>query len=195
MKKRLDMAILSAVALLMAGAASAAPYQVDPVHSQVGFAVQHLVISEVHGVFKEFSGTVEYDGSDPATLKVSGQVKVASIDTRNEKRDEHLRSKDFFDVAQFPAATFASTGALKRGNQVVLQGKFTLHGVTKDVEVPVKISGLIKDPWGKMRLGIKATATLNRQDYGVKWSQKLDSGGLVVADEVEVNLNVEAVQP
>ena len=77
----------------------------------------------------------------------------------------------------------------------MLQGKFTLHGVTKDVEVPVKISGPIKDPWGKMRLGIKATATLNRQDYGVKWSQKLDSGGLVVADEVEVNLNVEAVQP
>ncbi|MCX6996744.1 MAG: YceI family protein [Kiritimatiellaeota bacterium] len=195
MSKRAAAVILGAAALLAAGSAPAATYQVDPVHSQVGFAVQHLVISEVHGVFKEFSGTVEYDGSDPATLKVNGQVKVTSLDTRNEQRDTHLRSKDFFDVAQFPAATFASTGAVKRGDQIVIQGKLTLHGVTKAVELPIKLAGPIKDPWGKLRLGIKASGTLNRQDFGVKWSQKLDSGGLVVADEVEVTLNVEAVQP
>ena len=194
MSRQAITAMLGALALALAGSASAATYQVDAAHSQVGFAVQHLVISEVHGVFKEFSGTIEYDGSDPATLKVNGQVKVASIDTRVEKRDEHLRSKDFFDAAQFPEITFVSTGALKRGKQIMLLGQLTMHGVTKAVELPIKISGPIKDPWGKMRLGLKASGTLNRQDYGVKWSQKLDSGGLVVADEVGVELSIEAVQ-
>jgi polyisoprenoid-binding protein YceI len=169
-------------------------YQIDPAHTDVGFSVRHMVINNVKGSFKEFSGMIEYDGKDPLTIKASGTIKAASIDTAMPARDEHLRSPDFFDVAKFPEIAFQSERVEKLGDGYALVGKFTMHGVTKEVSLPFTISGPIVDPYGKSRIGIETSLTLNRKDYGVNWSKTLDNGGLVVADEVKIEIGAEAVR-
>lgn len=186
--------ILALVVLCVAGAAFGDAYQIDPAHTTVGFTIRHMVINNVRGSFRDFSGTFEYDGKDPLSLKASGSIKVASIDTGIAKRDEHLRSPDFFDAARLPEITFQSERAVKQAGGYALVGKLTMHGVTKDVALPVTITGPIKDPWGSERIGVEIVTTLNRKDYGVNWSQTLDNGGLVVADEVKVEISAEAVK-
>jgi len=176
------------------GALAADTYTIDPVHSAVGFSVQHMMISHVNGTFQDFSGTIVYDEKDPSKCSVNVNIKATSIDTRNQDRDADLRTNKFFDAAKFPEITFASTRIEKTGDSYIAHGPLTIRGVSKEVALPFKISGTAKDPWGKTRLGAQAGLTINRQDFGVSWNKKLDGGGVLIGDEVKIDLAVEAVK-
>lgn len=183
---------LLALALTVFPVNAADTYNIDPAHSTVGFAVTHMLINTVHGKFNEFAGTVALEGNQ--LKEASGTIQTKTIDTGIERRDNHLRSPDFFDAAKFPTITFQSKRAEKQGNNTVLVGDFTMHGVTKEVALPVTIKGPIKDPWGNSRIGLQARAKLNRRDYGLNYNQALEAGGLVVANEIELEINAEAVK-
>jgi polyisoprenoid-binding protein YceI len=176
-----------------ASGVNAETYQVDPVHSTVGFSVKHLAISTVRGVFTNFEGTIEFDAKKPEASKASGTVKVASVNTQMEARDKHLRSPDFFDADKYPEIQFQMVSARKDGDAWVVKGRFTMHGVMREIELRGTIEGPVKDPWGKTRIGLSASTTINRQDFGLTWSKKMDSGGLVVGDLVKIELEIEAV--
>lgn len=185
------MVVAGIMALTVRGQAET--YQVDPVHSTVGFSVKHLAISTVHGSFGTFEGTIEYDAAKPEASKAKGTVKTTSINTHMEARDKHLRSPDFFDVEKYPEIKYETISARKDGEAWVVKGRFTMHGVTREIEMRGTLEGPVKDPWGKTRIGLSASTTINRQDYGLTWSQKLDAGGLVVGDLVKIDLQIEAV--
>ncbi|MGH7600744.1 MAG: YceI family protein [bacterium] len=167
-------------------------YEIDPTHSNVSFTVRHMVIAKVSGGFKEFSGSILYDEKDLTKSSVNVTIKTGSINTQNERRDNHLRSEDFFNAAKDSVITFASKKIEKRGDGFVAVGDLTIRSVTKPVELPFKILGKIEDARGK-RIGIEAGLTLDRFDYGVKWDRTIESGGLVVSKEVDVNLTLEAI--
>jgi polyisoprenoid-binding protein YceI len=169
-------------------------YTIDPVHSSVAFSVQHLVISRVSGNFLDFSGTIVYEEKDPSKSSVEVHIKTASVDTRNQKRDEDLRSDEFFNAAKFPEITFVSNRIEKTGDGYIAHGPLTIHGVSKDIALPFSISGTIKDPWGNTRLGAQGGLTINRKDFGLSYSKTIESGGLMVGDEVKIELAVEAVK-
>src|ERR1044072_2030236 len=170
-------------------------YTFDPAHSTIGFSVRHLVINNVPGRFKEYKGTMQYDTPDLAKSSVEFTAQVTSIDTGIQPRDNHLRSADFFDVAKFPDMTFKSTKIERKGKDAfVAHGTFTLKGISKEITIPFNLYGPIKDPWGKMRIGVDAGLTINRQDYGLTYNQALEGGGLVVSNEVKIQLNIEAVK-
>lgn len=173
--------------------ASAADWTLDAAHSSIKWSVDHMVISETTGQFNEFDVKIlNFDGGDATKSKVVVTVKTASIDSDNEKRDEHLKSPDFFDVAQHPEAKFESTSIKKTGEgKYEVTGPFTLHGVTKTITFPVEFRGTVKDPWGNTKAGFKATMTLNRTDYGLTWSKTLETGGLVVGNDVDLTFNIE----
>jgi polyisoprenoid-binding protein YceI len=190
----------SAAAVLVALAGSAATssaadkYTVDPTHSSIGFAVRHMVVSKVKGYFNEYTATILYDDKDITKSSAEVTIKTASIDTRDAKRDEHLRTPDFFDAAKYPEITFKSKRIEKSGEGFVAVGDLTMRGVTKEIQLPFTFAGVVTDPWGNTRLGLSASTKLNRQDYGVSWSKSLDSGGLVVADDVEIAIEIEAIK-
>jgi len=167
-------------------------YNLDPAHSTVGFNVTHMVINTVHGKFNDFSGNVSLEGK--LLKEATGTIQTKSIDTGIDRRDNHLRSPDFFDVAKFPTITFQSKRVEQQGDQTVIIGDFTMHGVTKEISMPVTVKGPIKDPWGNSRIGLQARTKLNRREYGLKYNQALETGGLVVSDEVELEINAEAVK-
>lgn len=185
------------LALMVAAVpARATSYKVDPAHTSVSFKIRHL-FTEVDGRFTDFSGSIEFDPSDPAKTRVAGEIKAASIDTNNEKRDKHLRAPDFFDVGKHPTITFTSTkvsdvdAAKKKGK---LHGKLTMHGVEKPIVLDVVYLGSGKDPWGNAKAGFKATTTIDRKDFGLTWNETLETGGLLVGDEVSIEINVEATR-
>ncbi len=182
--------VVAALAWLLAGQTVTATdtYQLDAAHTEVGFTIDHLVINTVRGRFKEVAGTVTLDGS--AVTAATATIQTKSIDTGIDKRDDHLRSADFFGAEQHSTLTFEST----KVQDGVLTGKLTMHGVTRDVELPYTLKGPIKDPWGNARVGIRATAKLNRKDYGLMWNKALETGGLVVGEEVTIEINAEAVK-
>ena len=184
----------AAVVSAMVIGASAATFQVDPAHTTVAFSIKHLGISEVHGAFTNFTGAIEYDAAKPEATKATGTILVPSIDTGNKMRDDHLRTPEFFDAAKFPEIKYEATSAEKVDGNWVVKGKLTMHGVTKEIAAKGELSGPVQDPWGKTRIGIAATATLDRQDYGVSYNKTLDKGGLMVANEVKIRLDIEAVQ-
>jgi len=192
MNSRCVMVVLAGM-MAFAMNAGAETYQVDPSHSTVGFSVKHLAISTVKGVFTNFGGTIEFDAKKPEASKAAGTVQTASINTHIEARDKHLRGPDFFDAAKYPEIKFETLSARKDGEEWVVKGNFTLHGVTREIELRGTVEGPVKDPWGKTRIGLSATTAINRQDYGLLWSQKLDAGGLVVGDVVKIELQIEAV--
>jgi polyisoprenoid-binding protein YceI len=163
-------------------------YQVDSQHTTVGFSIRHMVINNVKGALTDFTGTIESGGKDPLT------IKVASLDTGIQGRDEHVRGPDFLDATQYPDIAFQSERVEKKGNGYALIGKFTMHGVTKEVTLPFTLSGPVVDPFGNTRIGIETGATLNRQDYGINWNKTLDNGGLLVGNEVKAEINAEAVK-
>jgi polyisoprenoid-binding protein YceI len=167
-------------------------YEIDPTHSNVTFTVVHMVVAKVSGGFKEFSGTIVYDEKDLTQSSVNVTIKTASINTQNERRDNHLRGGDFFNAAVDSVITFVSKKIEKRENDYVAVGDLTIRGVTKQVELPFKILGKGEDARGK-RLGVEAWLTVDRFDYGVKWDRTMDSGSLVVGKDVDINLNVEAI--
>lgn len=187
-----SMSLLAALAVsLFAAQAQAATYEVDPAHSAIGFSVRHLM-AKVPGSFKEFAGTFDFDEKSPDKSKAEFTVKAASIDTNNDKRDEHLRSPDFFDTAKHPEIKFVSKEVKKAGkNKFKLVGDLTMHGVTKPATFDVDYVGTMKDAWGNDKIGFAARTTVNRKDYGVLWNKSLDKGGAVLGDDVEITLDVQ----
>lgn len=169
-------------------------YKVDPAHSVIGFSIRHFEISLVSGRFKDFTSTIHYDASDVTKSTVEFTAKVESIDTGVAGRDNHLRTADFFDVAKFPEMTFKSTKVEKKGKGYVMHGDFTLKGVTKQISFPFNVAGAVKDNRGNVRFGVAAETTINRRDYGITWGAKMANGGVNVADEVTINLQLEAVK-
>jgi polyisoprenoid-binding protein YceI len=190
--KRL-LALIIALALVAPLSAVAQTYTIDPFHSAIQFKVKHLMITNVKGVFEKFKGTVFIDDKDISKSRVDVSIDMASINTNIAKRDEHLRSADFFDVAKFPAMTFVSTKVEKAGpDKLKVTGNLTIKGVTKPVVLTVEgPTGEIKSPQGDVKRGASATATVNRQEFGVSWNKKLDGGGVVVADEVFITIDTE----
>jgi polyisoprenoid-binding protein YceI len=190
--KRLLVIILSA-ALLAPLNVLAATYSLDPAHTTIGFKVKHLMISNVKGVFEKFKGTVAIDESDITKSKVNVSIEMASINSNIAKRDEHLRSGDFFDVVKYPVMTFDSTKVERAGADTLkVTGNLTIKGVTKQVILTVDgLSGEMKSPQGTVKRGASAVATINRQDFGVSWNTKLDAGAVVVGDEVQISIEAE----
>ena len=169
-------------------------YNLDKAHTSIGFTVSHLVISHVSGNFRDFTGTIAYEPNDVTKSAVEVHIVANSVNTGDDKRDGHLRSPDFFDVQKFPELTFKSTKIEKKGDGYVAYGPLTIHGVTKDVELPFTIAGTIKDQMGKSHLVAQSSITISRKDYGLVWNRPLESGGVLVGDEVKIDLNVEAVK-
>ena len=171
-----------------------AVYALDPAHTTVEFVVRHLMITKVRGRFTTFDGSVELEpGSDlPGAIRAT--IQAASIDTREEQRDAHLRSADFFDVEKFPTLAFESTRIDGTPDEFMIDGKLTIHGVTRDVSLRGSFEGRANDPWGGVRVGYSAHTTINRKDYGLNWNAALETGGVVVGDEVRIELNVEAIR-
>jgi polyisoprenoid-binding protein YceI len=170
-------------------------YKVDPAHTSVNFSIEHMVINTVHGRFRQFEGSITVDPDNGNALKgASGTIQAKSIDTDIEKRDNHLRSPDFFDAEKFPTITFESTEIKKDGSDQVLVGKFTMHGVTKDVSLPFKLKGPIKGPMGNTIVGLEVNAKLNRKDYGLTWNKVIEAGGLMVGEDVTTQINAELVK-
>ena len=176
--------------------AGGSSWQIDPAHSHVEFAVRHLMISTVKGAFGDVRGTVWVDESDARTVLVDVTIQVASIDTRQEQRDAHLRSADFFDATHFPTITFHSR--VVEGNhhdsEFRLVGDLTIRGVTREVVLAVSNEGSLTDPWGAERAGFSAQGKIDRTDFGLTWNQALEAGGVVVGNEVKISIEVELVR-
>jgi len=190
----LGMTAMAGAAALAAGPATQT-YKIDPANSSVGFSIRHL-ISRVQGQFDAFSGEVQVDAKDPAASSVSFTIRTASIDTHVPMRDKDLRSAHFFDAARFPTITFKSTKMVGKGKgRYDVYGTLTMHGVAKDVVLPVVYTGKIKDPWGNERLGFAIETTLARKAYGITWNKVLDDGSVLLGDDVAVTIHIEAVRP
>jgi polyisoprenoid-binding protein YceI len=170
-------------------------WNIDSSHSGVHFTVRHMVISKVRGAFARWQGEVDFDAAAPAASTVAVRIDAASIDTHEPKRDDHLRSADFLDVAQHPALTFTSTKVEPLpGDRYRVIGDLTIRGVTRQVELAAELLGGGKDPWGNERIGFQATTAISRKDFGLIWNQALETGGVLVGDRVDIALDVQAVK-
>lgn len=170
-------------------------WQIDPAHSNIEFGVRHLMISTVKGRFGEVAGTVTVDPDDPKAVGVDVTLKTASIDTRQEQRDAHLRSADFFDVDRFPVITFRSRAVEASGEgRFTVAGELTMHGVTREVVLEATDEGRGVDPWGNQKAAFTAETRIDRRDFGLGWNQALEAGGVLVANEIRITLDVQAVR-
>lgn len=186
--------VLIALSLVNASSAIAAEYEVDASHSNVKFTVKHLM-SKVSGQFKEFQGKFIFDEKTPEKTTANFIIKAASIDTNHAKRDEHLKNEDFFDVKKYSDIKFESKKVSKAGkNKFKLVGDLTMHGVTKPVTFTVDYLGKGKDPWGNQKVAFEAKSVVNRKDFGMVWNKTLDTGGLLVGEEIQIELQIEADQ-
>ena len=176
--------------ILAAGTLYAGTYNVDKSHSNVGFKVKHMMITNVTGNFEDFSGSFEYDDKNKKITSLNGVIKVVSINTDNKKRDDHLRNDDFFNVEKYPDITF-QTNKIKNGKAY---GKFTMRGVTKDVVFDIEETGQITDPWGNKRVGLELSGKINRKDYGVNWNKVIETGGVVVGEEVKLIVELQGIE-
>jgi polyisoprenoid-binding protein YceI len=182
----------TAAFLALAPAHAAETYKIDSAHTSVGFSVRHMGVSNVKGQFDEFAGSIVLDKG--AIKEASGTIQAKSVNTGIAQRDNHLRTADFFDSAQFPTITFKTKRVETSGGQTILVADFTMHGVTKEMRLPVKLSGPVQDPQGNERVGLEAKSTLNRKDYGMKFSGALKTGALLVGEEIHLDINAEAVK-
>jgi len=182
---------MTAEALRFPGYA-AGTWTMDPMHSEVGFSVRHMMVSKVRGRFTKFSGEL-VTAEDPLASSVTAEIDLASIHTGAEQRDAHLRSIDFFDVENHPVMTYRSKGLRQDGGDYVLDGELTLKGITRSVPLKVELNGFGPDAYGGTRAGFTAAGEINRQDFGVTWNAAMETGGVVVADKVAINLEIEAV--
>jgi polyisoprenoid-binding protein YceI len=170
-------------------------YVLDPAHTRVGFVARHAMVTKVRGQFDEFEGTAVVDGTDFAKSSVQLTIQVASIDTRNEQRDGHLRSNDFLAMEEFPRLTFVSTGVQQTGaTSLELTGDLTIKGVTNSVTVPFEFEGAATDPFGNLRVGFEGAVTISRKDYGVTWNAALETGGVLVSDKIVLEFEVSAIK-
>ena len=168
-------------------------YALDPAHTTLEFVVRHLMITKVRGRFTAFDGRVELEPGSDLPTAVAAAIDARSIDTREDQRDAHLRSADFFDVEKYPELRFESTRIYGTPDDFTIDGKLTIHGVTRDVSLAGAFEGRANDPWGGVRVGYSAQAAINRRDFGLTWNAALETGGVMVGDEVRIELNVEAV--
>ncbi len=169
-------------------------WKLDPAHTQVEFAVKHMMITTVKGRFTDVEGTIVTDEEDPTASSVEVTIDAASIDTRVEDRDNHLRSADFLDVENHPELTFRSTEVEQVGdNEYRMKGDLTIRGVTRPVELHVEEEGRGRDPWGGTRAGFTATTEISRKEWGLTWNQTLETGGVLVADKVRISISAQAV--
>jgi polyisoprenoid-binding protein YceI len=170
-------------------------WQIDPAHTEVGFSVKHLMISTVRGRFAGVKGTIVLDEVNPASSSVEVEIDAATIDTRAQQRDAHLRSADFFEVEKYPTMTFRSSRVERVGDdRYRVVGDLTIRDVTREVALDVTDEGRGRDPWGGDRRGFSATTTIDRTDFGLKWNQALETGGVLVSNEIKVSIDVEAVK-
>lgn len=171
-------------------------WNIDPVHSVAEFKVKHMMISNVKGQFSGVSGTLSLDEADVTKSRIEASIPAASINTREEQRDAHLKSAEFFDVEKFPTLSFKSTRVARRGEgELAVEGDLTIHGVTRNVVFAVEgPTAPGKDPWGGTRIGLSATTKVNRKDYGLAWNATLETGGFLIGDEVTITLEVEFVK-
>jgi polyisoprenoid-binding protein YceI len=171
---------------------TAGKWAIDPVHSEVGFSVRHMMVSKVRGRFAEFSGEI-VTGQNPLESSVSADIQLSSIITGQEQRDQHIRSADFFDVEKYPTMTYRSTGVRADGGDYIVDGDLTLKGVTKSVALKLELNGFGPDAYGGTRAGFTATGEINRKDFNVSFDAPLQNGGVVVSDKITVQLEIEAV--
>lgn len=170
-------------------------YIVDAAHSQVRFSVRHLGFSKVRGQFNSFDGTVRMSANELDSLQAAASVDIASITTGDDKRDAHLRSDDFFDAENHPSLTFESTGVRDiSGTSCILDGRLTIRGTSKPVALETEWLGEVTDPWGGARVALEATTTINRKEFGLNWNQMLEAGGVLVGENVEITLEIQAVR-
>lgn len=175
---------------------SIAPWSIDATHSHIEFSVRHMMVATAKGRFSDVKGTINFDGANLATASVDVEIPVAGIDTKNEQRDAHLKSPDFFDAASFPVLTFKSKRIIpETDNAFTIIGDLTIRGTTKEITLAAESSGTLRDPWGMDRAGFSATGKINRFDYGLNWNAALETGGLVVAQDVKISLEIEIVKP
>jgi polyisoprenoid-binding protein YceI len=187
--------LVSLVALVALPALADGPnWDLDSAHTKAAFTVKHMMVTNVRGTFDKVSGSVTLDEANPAKSAVNATIEAASIMTGVEKRDGHLKSPDFFDVAKYPTITFASTGVTKAGDQYKVQGNLTMHGVTKPVTLTTTVTPAIKDPFGPgQRRGVEATGKVSRKDFGLLWNKAIEGGGVVVGDEIAITIDAELV--
>jgi polyisoprenoid-binding protein YceI len=171
----------------------AAAWSIDPVHSEVGFSVRHMMVSKVRGRFTTFSGQL-VTAADPTQSSVTAEIDLASINTGQEQRDAHIKSADFFEVETYPTMTYKSTGIRVEDGEYILDGDLTLKGVTKSVPLHLELNGFGPDPYGGTRAGFTATGELNRGDFNVSFNAPMANGGVVVGDKISLHLEIEAVK-
>ncbi len=171
----------------------AATWSIDPIHSEVGFSVRHMMVSKVRGRFTTFSGEI-VTAEDPTQSSVTAEIDLSSINTGQEQRDEHIKSADFFEVETYPTMTYKSTGVRVEDGEYVLDGDLTLKGVTKTVPLHLELNGFGPDPFGGVRAGFTATGEINRRDFNVNFTAPMANGGVVVADKITLHLEIEAVK-
>lgn len=196
MNRRIRVTLLAfLVAAAVPALTQASTWQFDPSHSAASFVVRHLMISNVRGEMHGLAGTAEWDDKDPATLKIEVSIDASTIDTREEKRDAHLKSPDFLDVAKNPKLTFKSKSAASAGpNKFKVTGDLTIHGVTKETVFDVETTPPVKTPWGDRRIGAVATAKIDRSNFGLNWNKALETGGVLVGDEVAITIDAELTE-
>jgi polyisoprenoid-binding protein YceI len=183
-----------AAVMVMPGAALAKTYTVDRDHSSVGFRVRHL-FTDVQGRFRDFQGTIQFDPANPSVTQVKGVISAKSVDTDNEKRDEHLRGSDFFAAGEFPEIRFESdrvTDVDKAAGSAKIHGNLTMHGVTKPVALNARFLGEAADPWGNQKAGFSAEVTIDRREWGLTWNKALETGNVLVGNDVTIRIDVEA---
>lgn len=188
--------LIAALPLLIAGMAHAdsVEWKLDTSHTTVGFSVPHLVVSSVDGRFKEATATIKLDDADLTKSTVSVDINAGSIDTGDQKRDDHLKSPDFFDTKKFPKLTFKSTKIAKAGAGYKLTGDLTIRDVTKSVTLDATLSAPVKTPWGNQARAAKVTGKIKRGDFGLKWNKALETGGVVVGDDVTIDVKAEVTK-
>ena len=185
---------ISLASAILSTALFAVDFELDKSHSAVGFSVKHLMVSNVKGKFNNFDGNFSFDAKAKKLSSLSGSADAASIDTDNQKRDDHLKSPDFFEATKFPKLTFEMTKLTPlKGEKAKIAGNLTIKGVTKPVVFDAEISKIVQDPWGGSRMGISMSSKINRKDFGLNWNKALETGGFVVGDEVKMNVELEGI--
>ncbi len=170
----------------------AGTWEIDPIHSEVGFTARHMMVSKVRGRFTTFSGEIVL-GESPEQSSVTATIDLTSINTGNEQRDQHIRSADFFEVDKYTTMTYRSTGVRAEGDHYIVDGELTLKDVTQEVPLILELNGFGPDPYGGTRAGFTATTEINRRDFGVNFSAPMETGGVVVSDKIAIQLEIEAV--
>jgi polyisoprenoid-binding protein YceI len=193
MKRKVSRFVLVVLAFTVAtGARAAEKYDVDTVHSHIGFTVKHMAVASVRGDFREYTAELMVDEEDVQNSSLVLKIDAASVDTNNQRRDDHLRSADFFEVETYPEIVFQSKKIVGQGDGFEVTGDLTIKDVTREITFDLEINGPIKDPWGNHRVGSEGELVIDRQDYGVKFSNIMDNGGLVVANDVKIEFALEA---